>query len=206
MWRVRLRSPLRWLSALTGSLLTVALAGILGIPLLALLAPVVAAMFLLAPAIGIYRHDETPVVRTGVYLDAREVSADEQDRSGMTMRFRLALVNPGDVPAEDIRIRLLLPHSLVPPDSRVRPLAGITVGEYGKHWAIESAYDATAVTFRTAPRGAAEQVICPPRSRQEIADLVLPAQRRPVRTSLDYQISGGNAKATLGQVELRSTG
>ena len=122
----------------------------------------------------------------------------------MRIRFRLTLVNPGDVTAEDIRIRLLLPHALVPPESRGAQISNIVAGNLGTHWAIESAYDATAITFRTAPRNAEQHITCDPHSRRELADLVLPAQRRPVSTTLDYQISGGNAKATLGQLELRS--
>lgn len=189
---------------MTGALLTIVFAGVLGMPLLSFLSLLVAAMFLLAPAVGIYRHDETPMPRTGVFLDASEIPVQEQDHREMITRFRLVLVNPGGVPAEDIRIRLLIPHALVPPDSRVRPLGSVAIGEYGKHWAIETADDATAITFRTAPRGEDQHVICPPGTRLELADLVLPVQRRPIRATLDYQISGGNAKTNLGQIALRS--
>jgi hypothetical protein len=197
--RTRLRSPLRWLSAVMSGLMLLAIGSITAFPWLFLLVPVIAGLFLLAPPLGIYKHDETPVQHTGVRLEAYEVTSSH---SLTDMRFRLVLVNPGAVPAEDFRLRLLLPHTLVPPDVRTRPLAGIRVGTFGTHWFIDTMVDATAITFRTAPRGAGDALVCPAGSRQELADLVLPAQRRPFAITLDYQVSGGTVKPSLDRLHL----
>jgi hypothetical protein len=197
----RLRSPLRWLSAVMSALMIAAIASIVQLPLLFVTIPIVVGLFLFAPPIGIYKHDETPIVHTGVRLEA--YAAPSAGTPGEA-RFRLTLVNAGTVPAEDFRVRLLIPHTLVPPDARTRPLAAIRVGTFGTHWFIDSMIDATAITFRTAPRGAPDTIACPAGSRQELADLVLPAQRAPFDISIDYQVSGGTVKPSLDRLRLQS--
>jgi hypothetical protein len=193
-----LRSPLRWLSALMSALLVALFAGIVA-PWLLLAVPLVAGVFLLAPPIGIYRHDETPPGRTGVRLEAYPVD-DPSDALANAVRYRLVLVNPGAVDAEDFRVRLLVPHALVPPDTHVRPLGKLLVGELGRNWFIESVHDATAITLRTAPRGATEEISCAAGSRTELADLVLPSRGGQAEIVLDYQVSGGSVEATLDRL------
>jgi hypothetical protein len=203
--RARLRSPLRWLSAIMGSLMLMFIASIVESPLLMLAIPVLAGVFLLAPAVGVYSHEETLHTRAGVRLEAHELGG-EQPAQATETRFRLVLVNDDDVPAEDFRIRLLVPHSLVPPDARTRPLGSLLVGSFGTHWFLDSMLDATAITFRTAPRGTDRAIAFPPRSRNEVADLILPAQARPFDVMIDYQVSGGSVKAALERLHLRTDG
>ncbi|HEX5165947.1 MAG TPA: hypothetical protein VFV93_11170 [Thermomicrobiales bacterium] len=195
MYRHRLRSPLRLLSATMSALMVVALAAIAG-PWLIVLAPVVAGLFLLAPPIGIYRHDETPAPRTGVRIEAVPLDDD----SANTLRFRLVLVNPGDVPASNFRIRLLVPHALVPASASSRLLGPIQAGAIGQNWFIDSTYDAIAVTFRS---GKTDGITCPPAGRLDLADLNLPSQAHPLDVTLDYQISGGTAAPALDRLHLR---
>jgi hypothetical protein len=201
--RHRLRSPLRWLSAVMSALMLLVLIGAFGETWMLIVIPIVAGLFLLAPPLGIYRHDETPAPRTGIRLEAFPVD-DPRDAMANVVRFRLVLVNSGDVAAEDFRIRLLVPHAIAPPNSRVRPLGTLHVGEMGRNWFIDSAYDATAITLRTAPADSDEEITCLPGSRQELADLLLPAQRSPFDVSLEYQVSGGSVKAAIERVRLRS--
>lgn len=174
----------------------VALAAITG-PWLIVLAPIVAGLFLLAPPIGIYAHDETPPPRTGVRLEAVALDND----SANTLRFRLVLVNPGDVPASNFRIRLLVPQSLVPTSSSSRLLGPLMVGEHGRNWFIDSTHDAIAITFRA---GVTDEIRCPPGSRLELADLNLPGPSRPLDVVLEYQVSGGSAAPALDRLRLRS--
>jgi hypothetical protein len=197
----RLKSPLRWLSAVMTSLMIAAVSSILQTPWLLLTIPVVAGLFLLAPPIGVYRHDETPAPTTGVELQAIEAP----ETAALTeSRFRLVLVNHGAVAAEDIRIRLLVPHSVVPPEVRSHLLGHVQVGSFGTHWFVDSALDATAITFRTAPRGTAEVVTFPAGSSHELADLILPGQARPIDVVLDYQVSGASVKPSLDRLRLKS--
>jgi hypothetical protein len=202
--RHRLRSPLRWLSAVMSALLVTAFAGVLS-PWLLLAVPVVGAVFLLAPPLGIYRHDETPPDRPGVRLEGYAV-----DGGGATpvnaVRFRLVLVNPGTADAEDFRVRLLVPHSLVPPGARVGPLGKLLVGELGTNWFVDSAGDATAITLRSARRDSQPRISCPAGSRTELAELILPALDRQAAFVLDYQVSGGSVQATLGRLRLAAGG
>lgn len=174
----------------------VGLAAIAGTWFIAL-APIVAGLFLLAPPIGIYKHDETPPPRTGVRLDA--VALDD---SAHTLRFRLVLINHGEVPASDFRIRLLVPHSLVPANSASRLLGPLLTGTLGRNWFIDSTHDAIAVTFRA---GATDEISCPAGGRLELADLNLPGQSHPLYVVLEYQVSGGSAAPALDRLWLRSS-
>lgn len=174
----------------------VALAAIVGTWFVAL-APIVAGLFLLAPPIGIYKHDETPVVRTGVRLDASALD----DQPDHTLRFRLTLVNPGAVAADNFRIRLLVPHTLVPAQAANRLLGPILIGAMGQNWFVDTAYDATAITFRA---GQSDTISCPPGGRLDLADLNLPVQARPFDITLEYQVSGGSAAPALDRLRLRA--
>lgn len=176
----------------------VALAAIAG-PWLIVLAPIVAGIFLLAPPIGIYKHDETPVPRTGIRLEAVPLDDD----SATSLRFRLVLINPGDVVASDFRIRLLVPQSLVPASASARLLDPIHSGAHGRNWFVDSTYDAIAITFRA---GKADDIQCPPAGRLDLADLNLPGQARPLDAVLEYQVSGGSAAPALDRLPLRSSG
>lgn len=176
------------------ALMIVALAAIAG-PWLIVLVPIVAGLFLLAPPIWIYKHDETPVPRTDVTLEGVAI---EPGSSG-SRRFLLVLVNSGDVPADDFRIRLLVPQSLVPATMSSRLLGTLHTGTTGRNWFVDSTYDAIAITFRA---GASDQIVCPPHHRLELADLNLPEQS-PQVVDLEYQISGGSASPRLGRLHLR---
>lgn len=197
MWRVRLRSPLRWLSAVMGSLLLFGLAGILGQTWMIAGIPVLAGLFLLAPPLGVYRHDETPAARTDLALAA----SPEPDLPGT---FVLAVVNDGDVAASDFRIRLLIPHDIVPAGHQDRLLARVLAGEPGRNWFVNSSGSATAITFRAAMKGERPGIVCPARGRLELAELRLPPQGAPYDLVLDYQVSGGSATPTLGELVVRS--
>jgi hypothetical protein len=202
VWRVRIRSPLRWLSAVMTSLLIIVIAGGADFPWLLLAIPVAVGLFLFAPAIWVYQHDETPIKRTGMTLEAYPVAANPG--SVGTARFRLVLSNHGEVPAHDVRVRLLIPTSIIPADSRTRPIGNLLVGELGRNWFVDTAYDATAITLRTARPGDPEEIVCPANSSMELADLLLPMQGAPYDIQFDYQISGGSAKATLGELRIHS--
>jgi hypothetical protein len=191
-----MRSPLRLLSATMSALMIVALASIAG-AWFVVLAPIVAALFLLAPPLGIYKHDETPTPRTGVQLDAAPLDRD----AAHTLRFRLTLVNSGDVPADNFRIRLLIPHTLVPAKSANRLLGPLLTGEMGRNWFVDSTHDAAAITFRA---GTSDAVSCPPGSRLDLADLNRPAQAHPFDVTLEYQVSGGSAAPRLDRLRLKS--
>ncbi len=174
----------------------VGLAAIAG-PWFIALAPAVAGVFLLAPPIGIYKHDETPPPRTGVRLEA--VALD--DDASHTLRFRLILVNPGDVEATDFRIRLLVPQTLVPASSTSRLLGPVLIGAHGRNWFVDSTHDAIAITFRA---GVSDDISCPPGGKLELADLHLPGQSHPLDVTLEYQVSGGNATPSLDRLRLQS--
>jgi hypothetical protein len=178
------------------ALMIVGLAAIAG-PWFILLAPIVAGIFLLAPPVGIYKHDETPPPRTGVQLEA--IALD--DDASHTARFQLVLVNPGDVPASDFRIRLLVPQSLVPARSVDRLLGPQLVGTLGRNWFVDSTHDAIAITFRA---GASDAIHCPAGGQLDLAELHLPAQSRPLNVTLEYQVSGGSAAPALNRLRLHS--
>lgn len=202
MIEARIRSPLRWLWAFIGSLAMLAVAGLTGIVWFAFLVPVVAGLFLLAPPMGIFKHDETLPPRTGLSLLAREAEdAGNIPGSAPIARFTLCLHNEGDVDAEDFSVRLLVPDEIAPRNGPVKPLGRVHRGQVGKHWFTESAYDATALTFRTrlAP---GDDVICRAGETIEIAELHFVQELNPHGATLDYQVSGGSAKPALGQVRL----
>jgi hypothetical protein len=196
VYRHRIRSPLRLLSATMSALMIVALASIAG-AWFVVFAPIVAGLFLLAPPLGIYKHDETPTPRTGVQLDVTQLDGD----AAHTLRFRLSLVNSGDVPADNFRIRLLVPHTVVPAKSTNRLLGPLLTGEMGRNWFVDSTHDAAAITFRA---GASDAISCPPSGRLDLADLNLPAQPQPLDITLEYQVSGGSAAPRLDRLRLRS--
>lgn len=196
MWRVRLRSPLRWLSAVMGGMLVFGLAGILGQTWLIAGVPVLVGLFLLAPPLWVYRHDEVSVARARLTLDA---AADAQ-RPGT---FLIGVVNDGDVAAADFRIRLLVPNDVVPADKKDRLLGPVLIGQLGRNWFVDSAGPATAMTFRAAMKGERPGIVCPPHGRLDLTELCLPPQGAPYNVALDYQISGGSAAPALGQLRLR---
>jgi hypothetical protein len=202
MIEARIRSPLRWLWAFIGSLSMLAIAGLTGIVWFAFLVPIVAGLFLMAPPMGTFKHDETIAPRTDLHLVIDE--ADEAENvpgSAPIARFTLSLQNRGDVDAEDFSVRLLIPDAIAPRNGPVKPLGRIYRGQVGKHWFTESAYEATALTFRTrlAP---GDDVICRAGETIEIAELHFLQELSPHGTVLDYQVSGGSAKPALGAVQL----
>ncbi|MEX1158823.1 MAG: hypothetical protein WEC79_07835 [Thermomicrobiales bacterium] len=200
MYRNRLRSPLRLLSASMSAMMIFGLAAIAGTWLI-VLAPIVAGLFLLAPPFGIYKHDETPAPRTEISLEADHLV----DGSANTLRFRLILVNPGSVPASDFRIRLLVPQTMVPDHAAARLVGPLQTGVHGTNWFIDSTHDTIAITFRAGRAGAEDAIVCPPASRIDLADLNLPAHAQPLDITLDYQVSGGNTAPTLGRLHMRSS-
>jgi hypothetical protein len=198
----RVRSPLRWLWALIGSLSMLAIAGLTGIAWIAFLAPVVAGLFLVAPPLGVFKHDERIVPRTGLSLTATEsLDAGNQPGGAPIVRYTLSLRNDGEVDAHDFSVRILIPDAISPRNGVVKPLGRIHRGQIGKHWFTESAYDATALTFRTriAP---GDDVVCHAGESIEIAELHFVQDLNPYGAVLDYQVSGGSAKPALGQLRL----
>lgn len=181
--------------------MVVALAGIVQQPLLVIGAPVVFTLFLIAPPIGIYKHDETPVETTRAHLVATAVSADD----GAHATFRIALVNDGDVTAANFRIRILVPEDIVPLPVVDRLLGQLHAGVMGRHWFTETTYTATAVTFRAGRAGEPGAIVCLPGNRVDLFDLRLPAQGAPYDEQLAYQLNGGTVNATLSDVRLQST-
>lgn len=202
MIQARIRSPLRWLWAFIGALAVVAIAGLTGYPWLAVLAPVASILFLTLPPLGIFKHEERIAPRTGLTLQAAEKRGEGGlPGSAPITRFTLTLRNDGDVDAEDFSIRLLVPDSIAPRNGQIQPLGRIYRGKMGVHWFIESAYDATALTFRTRIEPG-DDVVCHAGETIDIAELHFSTELNPRGAVLDYQVSGGSAKAALGQVRL----
>jgi hypothetical protein len=202
MIAARIRSPLRWLWAFIGSLSMLALAGLTGIVWIAFLVPVVVALFLVAPPLGIFKHDERIIPRTSLALTATEtLDAGNAPGGAPLVRYTLSLRNDGEVDAHDFSVRLLVPDAISPRNGVVKPLGRIHRGKVGKHWFTESAYDATALTFRTriAP---GDDVVCRAGESIDIAELHFVQELNPYGSVLDYQVSGGSAKAALGQLRL----
>lgn len=202
MIQARIRSPLRWLWALIGSLSMLVVAGATGNAWFTALIPIVAGLFLLAPPMGIFKHEEKVVPKAGLALEVR-LADDQSIVPGMApiARYTLSLVNHSDVDARDFSIRLLVPDELSPRNGKVKPLGRIHRGQVGKHWFIESAYDATALTFRTriAP---GDDVVCHAGETIDVAELHFLLELQPQGWSLDYQVSGGSVSAALGAVRL----
>jgi hypothetical protein len=182
------------------ALFVFALAGIFGQWWIVLAAPIVTAIFLLAPPVGIYRHDETPQLYATVHLAAINVTSAS---TATHIAIRLVLVNDGPAVAEDFRIRLMIPHRMVPLEARERLIASVWVGMMGRHWYVESTREATVVTFRAGRAGEGDAIRCPPASRQELAEVLLPVPRAGAPVSLDYQVSGGTVRAVLDTVIVR---
>ena len=198
----RIRSPLRWLWAFIGSLSMLAIAGLTGIVWIAFLAPFVVALFLAAPPLGVFKHDERIIPRTGLTLTATESLETGNPPGGAPLvRYTLSLRNDGEVDAHDFSVRLLIPDAISPRNGVVKPLGRIHRGQIGKHWFTESAHDATALTFRTriAP---GDDVVCHSDESIEIAELHFVQELSPHGSILDYQVSGGSAKPSLGRLRL----
>lgn len=199
--RHRLHSPLRWLTAVMSGLMVIGLAGIFQMTWLVAASPVVVALFLLAPPIGIYRNSEISPARTRVHLEATEVA--DADPSGKACTFRLTLVNERTVTASNFRIRLIVPHTLVPFRFTEKMIGLQHVGKMGTHWFVESSASATAVTFRAGQSGDVDAIECAGNARLDLIDLHLPAQSPASEVALDYQVNGGTVSATLAHVHLR---
>ncbi|CAN5121834.1 hypothetical protein BH23CHL1_BH23CHL1_05680 [soil metagenome] len=198
----RIRSPLRWLWAFIGSLAMLAIAGLTGIGWFALGVPVAIGLFLFAPPLGLFRHDEQVIQRAGIALSTTKIDRPlATPGSSPIAGYTLILRNDGLTNAEDFSLRLLVPDTLSPRNGPVKPLGRILRGQMGTHWFIEGAYDATALTFRTrlAP---GDDFVCHAGESMQIAELHFSADRDPHGAVLDYQVSGGSAKAALGQVRL----
>jgi hypothetical protein len=179
-----------------------AVAGLTGIAWFALGVPVAIGLFLFAPPLGMFKHDERVVQRAGLALSATEVDRPlSSPGSSPIAGYTLILHNDGLTDAEDFSLRLLVPHTLSPRNGQVKPLGRVLRGQMGMHWFIEGAYDATALTFRTrlAP---GDDFVCRAGESMEIAELHFSPERNPHGAILDYQLSGGSVKAALGQVRL----
>ena len=192
----RWRSPLRWLWTVIGSLAVLGAAGLSGSAWLLLALPLVWAIFLLAPPIGVFRHDEAPPARTGLTVELTPVD----DAVFGSQGYWIVLVNGSDHEAGGFALRLLVPRALAPRNHPVKPLGRLNVGELGQQWFIESVEGATALTFRSSAWPDAAPTF-PAHSRIELAELRLPAGRQ-VSSRLSYQISGGTAATVLGELEL----
>lgn len=198
----RIRSPLRWLWAFIGSLAMLAIAGLTGVAWFALGVPVAIGLFLFAPPLGMFKHDEQVVQRAGLAVSTCKIDRPPgSPGSAPVLGYTLILTNDGSTDAEDFSLRLLVPDTLSPRNGPVKPLGKVLRGQMGLHWFIEGAYEATALTFRTrlAP---GDDFACRAGESMEIAELHFSTDHDPHGTLLDYQISGGSAKATLGQVRL----
>ncbi len=202
MIQARIRSPLRWLWAFIGSLTMLTVSGATGSPWFTLLIPVVIGLFLLGPPLGIFKHEEVVVPKAGLTLAVR-LAEDQTGNPGSApiARYTLSLVNHDAVDARDFSIRLLVPDAISPRNGMIKPLGRIHRGQVGKHWFTESAYDATALTFRTriAP---GDDVVCHAGETIDIAELHFLLDLEPDGWSLDYQVTGGSVSAALGAVRL----
>lgn len=179
-----------------------AIAGLTGIAWFALGVPVAIGLFLFAPPLGVFKHEEQVVRRAGLALSTRKIDRPlGAPGSAPVVGYTLILTNDGAIDAEDFSLRLLVPDALSPRNGPVKPLGRVLRGRMGLHWFIEGAYDATALTFRTrlAP---GDDFVCRAGESMEIAELHFSTERDPHGTFLDYQVSGGSAKAALGQVRL----
>jgi hypothetical protein len=182
------------------ALLIFGLAAIFG-PWLIALAPVVAGLFLLAPPIGVYQHDETPVPRVTLRLVVSDTTS-ASDRRANERRYLLTLLNDGPALAVDFRVRIVIPHLLVPPHAASRLLGALHAGSLGRNWAIESAVGATSVTFRAGRPADAGVILLHPGDSLDLADLILPIQVLAEAVELEYQVSGGSSRPILARVGL----
>jgi hypothetical protein len=192
----RWKSPLRWLWTVIGSLAVIGAAGLTGAFWLLVLLPVVWALFLLAPPLGVFRHDESRPARVGLQL---ELAPAETAATG-AQSYWIELINRGDAPASGFSMRLLVPEDVSPRGHPVKPLGRIVTGALGRQWYVESVEAATALTFR-----AGDEFTVAPGGRLRLAELRLPAGRSAVARCA-FQVSGGTAAAVLGEVALPAAG
>jgi hypothetical protein len=199
MLGARLRSPLRWLWTVFGSLSVLAAAGLTGIAWFLVALPVIWGLFLLAPPVGVFRHDEPSAKKTRIVLETRRV----RDPAQSTVVVEIAAKNVGETDATGYRLRLLIPHEYAPPDHPIQLIRAIHVGKLGREWYTESVEGAQALAFRAnlAPGATAT---CPAQACLPLIQLQFPAGRIGSESVLAYQVNGGNVVNTLDSVPLVS--
>lgn len=180
-----------------GGMFLFGMAGVLDQPWLIVGVPLVIAIFVLAPPIWVYSHDEAVIERAVLSI----VAEPDSDRPGT---FVLSAVNATSIPATDFRLRILVPHQIVPARRQSRLLGNVLSGELGRNWFVDAATDATAITFRAAQKGERPGIVCPAGGRLPLAELCLPPQGAPWNITLDYQVSGGSTAPALMTLALRS--
>jgi hypothetical protein len=178
------------------ALAVLAAAGVSGQTWLVAAAPAVAALFLLAPPLGIYRHDETPTPRTQLSLEATPVAGSPG------AAYRLTLVNTGATPAVDFRMRLIVPEALSPRNGPLQPLGELLAGQLGRHWFTETVNQGTTIVFRAGHAENPDALTCPAHGQLVLAELRLLNAGLAARTPLSYQINGGNVGAVLDELQL----
>ncbi|HEU4793260.1 MAG TPA: hypothetical protein VFS96_06355 [Nitrolancea sp.] len=209
----RLRSPVRWLLTLIVVVSMLAVAGMAGNPYLLLILLVAVPAILAAPSFGPYADAPKPIERTDLRLQlestAKPVPAQGRTLTGMpaglAVRQHLVLRNQGQQPAVGFNIRIIIPHTIAPPNSKQRLLTGVQVGQPGKHWFIEGTFDSTVVTLRADP-GLGDMIVCEPGTSVVLADLQFPIVDRSqygTAHDLEYQISGGTATAHLDRLRVQ---
>jgi hypothetical protein len=125
--------------------------------------------------------------------------------AGLSVRQHLVLKNQGQQPAAGFNIRIIVPHTIAPPNAKQRLLTGVQVGQPGKHWFIEGTFDSTVVTLRADP-GLGDMIVCEPGISLVLADLQFPIVDRSqygTAHDLEYQISGGTATAHLDRLRVQ---
>lgn len=209
----RLRSPVRWLLTLIVVVGMLAVAGMAGSPYVVLTLLVAVPTILLAPSFGPYAGAPKPIERTALRLQIEPTDnpTPAQGRTltgmpaGLAVRQHLVLRNQGQQPAVGFNIRIIIPHTVAPPNSKQRLLTGVQVGKPGQHWFIEGSFDATVVTLRADP-GLGDMIVCEPGTSLVLADLQFPIVDRSqygTEHDLEYQISGGTATAHLDRLRVQ---
>ena len=209
----RLRSPVRWLLTLIVVVGMLAAAGMAGSPYLLLILVIAVPAILLAPSFGPYAGAPKPIERTNLRLQLESTGnpAPAKGRTfsgmpaGLSVRQHLILSNQGHQPAIGFNIRIIIPHTIAPPNSKQRLLTSVQVGQPGKHWFIEGLFDATVVTLRADP-GLGDIIVCEPGTSLVLADLQFPIVDRSqygTAHDLEYQISGGTAAAHLDRLRVQ---
>ncbi len=209
----RLRSPVRWLLTLIVVVGMLAVAGMAGSPYWLLILLVVVPAILFVPSFGPYAGAPTPIDRTDLRLQLEPAAkpAPAQGRTltgmpaGLSVRQHLVLKNQGQQPAVGFNIRIIVPHTVAPPNAKQRLLTGVQVGQPGKHWFIEGTFDSTVVTLRADP-GLGDMIVCEPGMSLVLADLQFPIVDRSqygTAHDLEYQISGGTATAHLDRLRVQ---
>jgi hypothetical protein len=209
----RLRSPVRWLLTLIVVVGMLAVAGMAGSPYWLLVLLVAVPAILLVPSFGPYAGAPKPIDRTDLrlQLEAAAKPTPVQGRTltgmpaGLSVRQHLVLKNQGQQPAAGFNIRIIVPHTIAPPNAKQRLLTGVQVGQPGKHWFIEGTFDSTVVTLRADP-GLGDMIVCEPGTSLVLADLQFPIVDRSqygTAHDLEYQISGGTATAHLDRLRVQ---